>query len=57
MMKNVLVRLDKLDKAHNPASQVNKVWVKKDETVHPLKGSRLTYLVRSHHALDFGSKT
>jgi hypothetical protein len=42
MMKNVLVRLDKLDMAHNLASQVNKVCVRKDETVHPLRRSGLT---------------
>jgi hypothetical protein len=36
-----LVRLDKLDMAHNPASQVNKVWIRNDETVHPLRGSGL----------------
>jgi hypothetical protein len=42
MMKNVLVRLNNLDKAYNLASQVNKEWVRKDETIHPLKGSGLT---------------
>jgi hypothetical protein len=43
MMKSVLVRLDKLDIAHNIASQVNKVWARKDETIHPLRGSGLTW--------------
>jgi hypothetical protein len=42
MMKNVLVSLDKLDMAYNPTTQVKKVWVRKDETIHPLMGSRLT---------------
>jgi len=42
MMKNVLVSLDKLDMSYNPTSQVNKVWVMKDETIHPLRGSGLT---------------
>jgi hypothetical protein len=42
MMKSVLVRLINLDMAHTPASQVEKVWVKKDETIHPSKGSGLT---------------
>jgi hypothetical protein len=42
MMKNVLVSLDKLDMAYNPGSQVNKVWVRKDETIHPLRGSGCT---------------
>jgi hypothetical protein len=42
MMKNVLVSLDKLDMSYNPTSQVNKVWVRKDETIHPLRGSGLT---------------
>jgi hypothetical protein len=42
MMKSVLVRLDKLEKAHNHDLKVNKVWVRKDETIHPLRGSGLT---------------
>jgi hypothetical protein len=42
MMKIVLVSLDKLDMAYKPASQVNKVWVRKDETIHPLRGSGFT---------------
>jgi len=37
-MKNVLVSLDKLDMSYNPTSQVKKVWVRKDETIHPLRG-------------------
>jgi hypothetical protein len=37
MMKNVLVSLDYLDMAYNPTSQV-----RKDETIHPLRGSGLT---------------
>jgi hypothetical protein len=42
IMKSVLVRLNNLDMAYNLASQVNKVWVRKDETIHPLRGSGLT---------------
>jgi hypothetical protein len=42
MMKSVLVRLINLDMAHTLASQVEKVWVRKDETIHPLRGSGLT---------------
>jgi hypothetical protein len=42
MMKSVLVRLINLDMAHNPASQVEKVWIRKNETIHPLRGSGLT---------------
>jgi hypothetical protein len=44
MTKNVLVSLDKLDMVYNPTSQVKKVWVRKDEIIHPLRGSGLTYL-------------
>jgi hypothetical protein len=40
IMKSVLVRLINLDIAHTPASQVEKVWVRKYETIHPLKPSR-----------------
>jgi hypothetical protein len=42
VIKNVLVRLINWDMAHTPASQVEKVWVRKDETVYPLRGSGLT---------------
>jgi hypothetical protein len=43
MMKSVLVRLNNLAMAYPMhASQVNKVWVRKDETINPLRGSGLT---------------
>jgi hypothetical protein len=41
-MKSVLVRLDELDMAPDHDPKVNRVWVKKDETIHPLRGSGLT---------------
>jgi len=41
-IKNVLVSLDKLDMAYNSTSQGKNVWVRKDETIHPLRGSVLT---------------
>lgn len=40
--QNVLSRLDKMDKAHNLAPKSKKVCVRKDETIHPLRGSGLT---------------
>jgi hypothetical protein len=42
IMKNDLVKLINWDMAHTPASQVEKVWVRKDETIHPLRGNELT---------------
>jgi hypothetical protein len=39
--RNVLSRLDKLDKlnkAHNPAPKVKKIWVRNDETINSLRG-------------------
>jgi hypothetical protein len=48
MMKNVLVSLDKLDMSYNPTSQVKNVWVRKDETIHPLRGTHLVE-VQSHY--------
>jgi hypothetical protein len=42
MIKNVLVNLDILDIAYNLTSQVKNVWIKKYETIHSLRGSRLT---------------
>jgi hypothetical protein len=41
-MQNVLSRLDNLDEAHNPPPKIKKVWVRKDETIHPLRGSGLS---------------
>jgi hypothetical protein len=41
MMKSVLVRLNNLDMVYNLACQVRKVWVRKGETIHPLRGSEL----------------
>jgi hypothetical protein len=42
MMQNILSILNKLDKAHNPAPRFKKIWVRKDETIHPLRESGLT---------------
>jgi hypothetical protein len=42
IMKSVLVMLDELDKAPNHDPKVNKIWVRKDDTIHPLRRSGLT---------------
>jgi hypothetical protein len=39
MMMDILTRLDKLDKGHNTTLSVKKAWVRKDDTIHPLRGS------------------
>jgi hypothetical protein len=39
MMRDILTRLDKLDKGHNTAPRVKKAWVRKIDTIHPLRGS------------------
>jgi hypothetical protein len=39
MMQSALSKLDILDKAFNLAPRVKKVWVRKDETIHPLRES------------------
>jgi hypothetical protein len=51
IMKRILIRLNNLDMIYNPPSHLNKEWVRKDETIHPLKGE-WTHLVevQSHHA-------
>jgi hypothetical protein len=41
MMKSVLSRLETLDKAHIPTPKVKKVWVRKNEIIHPLRVSGL----------------
>jgi hypothetical protein len=35
IMKDVLVRLDKLDKGHNLAPSVKQARVRKEDTIHP----------------------
>jgi hypothetical protein len=39
MMRDVLTRLDKLDKRHDTELSVKKAWVRKVNTIHPLRGS------------------
>jgi hypothetical protein len=39
MMKGVLFRLDEFVKGHKPRPKITQVWVRKDETIHPLRGS------------------
>lgn len=39
MMRDVVTRLDVLDKSHTVVPDVKKVWVKKINTIHPLRGS------------------
>jgi hypothetical protein len=39
MMRVTLTRLDKLDKSHKIPSSVKKVWVRKVDSIHSLRGS------------------
>jgi hypothetical protein len=39
MMRDVLTRLDRLNKGHNPAPRIKKAWIRKEDTIHPLKGN------------------
>ena len=39
MMKGVLSRLDQFEKVHKPRPKITQVWVRKNETIHPLRGS------------------
>jgi hypothetical protein len=39
MMKGVLSRLDQFEKVHKPRPKITQVWVWKDDTIHPLRGS------------------
>jgi hypothetical protein len=39
MMKGVLSRLDQFEKVHKPRPKFTQVWVRKDDTIHPLRGS------------------
>jgi hypothetical protein len=44
MMKGLLSRLDEFEKVHKPRPKITPVWVRKDETIHPLResGNELT---------------
>jgi hypothetical protein len=37
MMKGVLSRLDQFEKVYKPRPKITQVWVRKDETIHPLQ--------------------
>jgi len=42
MMQSMLRRLDSLDMTRRPPPKIKQVWVKKDDAIHPLRGSGLT---------------
>jgi hypothetical protein len=42
LMQGMLMRMANMDKTHKPPPRVKQVWVKNDETIHPLRGSGLT---------------
>jgi hypothetical protein len=42
LMQGMLRRMDNMDKTYKPPLRVNQVWVRNDETIHPLRGSGLT---------------
>jgi hypothetical protein len=39
MLREVLSRLDQFEKVHKPRHKITQVWVRKDETIYPLRGS------------------
>jgi hypothetical protein len=39
MMRKVLSRLYEFEKVHKPRPKIIPVWVRNDETIHPLRGS------------------
>jgi hypothetical protein len=42
LMQDMLRSMANMDMTHKPSPRVKQVWVKKDETIHPLRGSGLT---------------
>jgi len=42
LMQGILRRMANMDMTRKPSPQVKQVWVKNDETIHPLRGSGLT---------------
>ena len=39
MMIEVLSRLDKFEQSHKSRLKISQVWVRKDDTIHPFRGS------------------
>jgi hypothetical protein len=42
LMQDMLRSMANLDMTRKPSPRVKQIWVKKDETIHPLRGSGLT---------------
>jgi hypothetical protein len=42
LMQGMLRKMANMDMTRKPSPRVKQVWVKNDETIHPLRGSRLT---------------
>jgi hypothetical protein len=42
LMQSMLRRMANMDMTRKPSPPVKQVWVKNDETIHPLRGSGLT---------------
>jgi hypothetical protein len=42
LMQDMLRSMANMDMTRKPSPRVKQVWVKKDETIHPLRGSGLT---------------
>jgi hypothetical protein len=42
LMQDMLRSMANMDMTHKPSPRVKQVWVKKDETIHPLRGRGLT---------------
>jgi hypothetical protein len=42
LMQCMLRRMDNMNKTCKPPPRVKQVWVRNDETIHPLRGSGLT---------------
>jgi hypothetical protein len=42
LMQCMLRRMDNMDKTCKPSPRVKQVWVKNDETIHPMRGNGLT---------------
>jgi hypothetical protein len=43
MIQGMLRRMANIDMTPKPSPRVKQVWVKNDETIHPLRGNGRTY--------------
>jgi len=50
LIQGILRRMANMDMTRKPSPRVKQVWVKNDETIHPLRGERTHLIGEVSHA-------